>query len=212
MRSALWAASFLVRKRGPHSLFPVPSPILQAAHRDGLRAANRAVIDRIRDAVSGLSPDALARRPATGGWSIAEVLEHLIVSADSYVEAVSPLVDGRSSPASDESTMWKPSLMGGLLVRSFRSPRKLPAPKRYKPGPSPRPRVLEEFVKRQEDVGRLLTEAGALEWRRVRMRSPVMPIVRMNLGDALAVLVTHAERHAAQIERVKASTLGEDTR
>jgi hypothetical protein len=27
----------------------------------------------------------------------------------------------------------------------------------------------------------------------------------MNLGDALTVLVVHAERHAAQIERVKAS-------
>jgi hypothetical protein len=184
----------------------------QRQHWEGLRAANRAVIDRIRGAVSGLSPEALARRPAAGGWSIAEVLEHLIVSADSYLEAVRALVQPKSNPQSNENTMWKPSLMGGLLVWSFRSPRKLRAPKMYRLGLSPRPRALEEFVMRQEDVGRLLTEAGAIDWRGVRMRSPVTPLVRMNLGDAFTVLVSHAERHAGQIERVKAATLGEKAR
>jgi hypothetical protein len=29
--------------------------------------------------------------------------------------------------------------------------------------------------------------------------------MRMNVGDALTVLVVHAERHAAQIDRVKAA-------
>ena len=78
----------------------------------------------------------------------------------------------------------------------------------YKPGPTARPRVLEEFLQRQEEVGRLIAEAGTMDWRRVRMRSQVLPIVRMNLGDALTVLVVHAERHAGQIERVKARTSG----
>jgi uncharacterized damage-inducible protein DinB len=186
--------------------------IAQSEHRDRLLAANRVVIARIRESVEGVPADALTRRPPDGGWSIAEVLEHLIVSADSYLEAVRPLVQGKKGAASDESTMWKPSLMGGLLVRSFRSPRKMPAPKRYRPSPSPRPRTLEEFVKRQEDVGRLIAEATTVNWRSVRMSSPVLPIVRMNLGDALSVLVTHAERHAAQIERVKLNTLGEKQR
>jgi hypothetical protein len=101
--------------------------------------------------------------------------------------------------------MWKPSLIGGLFVRSFRSPRKMWAPKIYKPGPAPRPRVLEEFLRRQEDVGGVIAEASELDWSRTRFTSPVTSLVRMNLGDALTVLVVHAERHAAQIERVKAA-------
>jgi hypothetical protein len=48
-----------------------------------------------------------------------------------------------------------------------------------------------------------------MDWRRVRMRSPVAPLLRMNLGDALTVLVVHAERHAGQIERVKAAVRSE---
>jgi hypothetical protein len=186
--------------------------IPQRQHCESLRVANRAVIDRIREAVSALSPDALARRPAHGGWSIAEVLEHLIVSTDSYLEAMRPLVQGIRGPRSSERTMWKPSLMGGLLVWSFRSPRKLPAPKLYQPASSPRSRPLEEFVQRQEEVGQLLNEAGSLDWRAIRMRSPVTPLVRMNLGDAFTVLVSHTERHAGQIERLKSVTGSKETR
>ena len=182
------------------------SPVAQGVHRDSLLAANRAVIDRIRKTVSGVGHDALTRRPNDGGWSIAEVLEHLIVSADSYLERVRSLVRENGGKAAGPDAGWKPTLGGGLLVWSMRSPRKSPAPKMYKPSPTPRPHALEEFLRRQEEVGRLITEAGTMDWRRVRMRSPVLPIIHMNLGDALTVLVVHAERHAGQIERVKAST------
>ena len=68
------------------------SALPQPAYRDRLLAANRAVIDRVRSTVSGVSHDALTRRPNDGGWSMAEVLEHLIVSADSYLERLRTLV------------------------------------------------------------------------------------------------------------------------
>lgn len=186
--------------------------IPQRQHIESLLASNRAVITRIRDTVSAVPSDTLSRRPSDGGWSIAEVLEHLIISADSYLHALRPILQQGGNARADSSSEWKPSFMGGLLAQSLRNPRKMPTAKSLKPGPQPRPRVLEEFVQRQEEVGRLLTDANALDWRRVPMRSPILPIVRMNLGDALTVLVVHAERHAAQIERVKAKTLGEEKR
>jgi uncharacterized damage-inducible protein DinB len=175
--------------------------ISQNAHRVGLRDANRAVIDRIRKTVTGTDATTMIRRPPTGGWSVAEVLEHLIISADSYLAAIKSLVKENAGVRANGDATWKPTLAGGLLVRSFRSPRKLPAPRSYKPGPSPRPRVLEEFLERQEEIGRLITDSAGIDWSRVKMRSPVVPILRMNLGDALTILVTHAERHAGQIER-----------
>lgn len=175
--------------------------IPQHVHSAALLQANRAVIQRIRDAVSTLSPSDLMRHPPGGGWSVGEVLEHLIISADSYLETLRPIVAAKNGHAVTSETMWRPSLMGGLLVNSFKSPRKRRAPKIYRPGPSPRPRALEELVARQEELARLIAAAGDKEWRRVRLRSPVTPLVRMNLGDAFAVLVTHAERHAGQIER-----------
>ena len=178
--------------------------ISQHVHSAALLQANRAVIQRVRDAASTLSPNDLTRQPPGGGWSVGEVLEHLIVSADSYLETLRPIVAAKDRDAVTTATMWKPSLMGGLLVNSFRSPRKRRAPKIYRPGPSPRSGALEEFVARHEELGRLIAAAGDKEWRRVRLGSPVTPLIRMNLGDAFAVLVTHAERHAGQVERILA--------
>lgn len=176
--------------------------ISQTAHGATLLDANRAVIARIQAAVAGADSEVVSRRPPTGGWSISEVLEHLIVSADSYLAAIRSLVERNGDAVATGDAPWKPTLAGGLLVWSFRSARKLPASRSYQPGPSPRPRVLEEYIRRQEEVGRLITESAVLDWRRMKMRSPVAPILRMNLGDALTILVAHAERHAGQIERV----------
>jgi hypothetical protein len=179
--------------------------VAQDAHRKTLLDANRAVIERIRDTVSGLPEAELTRRPPNGGWSIGEVLEHLIVSADSYLERLRTILAKEQRAGADPHRTWKPSLMGGLLVQSFRSPRKMRAPKIYKPGPAPRPRVLEEFLQRQEETGRLIARSADMDWHGVRFVSPVMSLIRMNLGDAFTVLVAHAERHAEQIERVRAA-------
>ena len=177
-------------------------PVLQTAYRTSLLDANRAVISRIRAAVSSIAPEVLLRTPPAGGWSIGEVLEHLIISADSYLDALRRTTRENAGSRADVTATWKPSIMGGMLTESLRNPRRLPAPGIYKPGPTPRAGVLDEFLRRQEEVSRLIVDAGNLDWRRVRMRSPVLPIIRMNLGDALTVPVVHAERHAAQIERV----------
>ncbi len=179
------------------------APVSQASYRDSLLQANRAVIDRIRTAAAPMSAAALLQRPRSGGWSVAEVLEHLTISAESYLDRLRPIVERGTGPTASPDATWKPTLMGGLLVGSFRSARKMRAPRIYRPGPTPRPQVLEEFVKRQEELRRLVNEAARFDWRSVHFRSPAIPLIRMNLGDAFTVLVVHAERHAGQIERVK---------
>lgn len=186
------------------------APISQASYRDNLLRANRAVIDRIRTAAAPMSDAALLQTPFSGGWSIAEVLEHLTISADSYLDRLRLIVGSDHGRTPSPDATWKPTLMGGLLVASFRSARKMRAPRIYRPGPTPRPQVLEEFIKRQEELGRLINEGARFDWRYIHFRSPAIPLIRMNLGDAFAVVVVHAERHAGQIERVK-TTIAEAT-
>lgn len=181
--------------------------VLQTKHHEDLVAANAAVITRLRTVLNGVSEEALHRKPADGGWSMAEVLEHLIVSADSYLEPMHGIVSGASGARAPDA-VWKPTFMGGMLAQSLRNPRKLPSPRGYKVGLTARPNVVAEFFKRQEEVGRRIAAAGSVDWRKTRMRSPVLPILSMNLGDALTVLVVHAERHAGQIERVKREVVG----
>ena len=147
-------------------------------------------------------PAALAWRPPDGGWSVGQVFEHLCVATDDYLVTLRRVL-AKPPTGSQAATRWKPSLAGRLLVRSFESSRKLPAPKRWHPAPAPRPNVVREFLERQRELVKLIERSMAFEWNRVRLASPVSPLIRMNVGDAFAILVTHAERHFRQIDRVR---------
>ena len=154
-------------------------------------------------ALTGLADRQIEWRPAAGGWSIAELLEHLCISADSYLVTLLQK-RGANYPTATETTEWRPSLLGGLLANSLRSARKLPAPRIYRPGPEPRTNVAQEFLVRQREVSKLIEASEGIEWRKVRSVSPVSRFIRINLGDCFQILVAHAERHLGQLRRIKA--------
>lgn len=155
-------------------------------------------------AVAGdLDPHQLLWQPEGGGWSIAQVLEHLIVADDSYLNVMRGLIYARNAPhAENGSASWEPSLAGWLLVSSFRSKRKMEAPKLYEVN-APRADALNAFQERQQTIIAFLRAASALDWTRVRFSSPVGKWIRVNLGDAFMVLTVHAQRHIKQMERLR---------
>jgi uncharacterized damage-inducible protein DinB len=174
--------------------------------QEGLRREllhDMAALDARLESLRSVPAARLSAAPAAGGWSAAEVLEHLCVAADSYLERLERIVADRAGRRVDdlEKQAWRPSLAGRLLVVAMESERKTRAPKIYRPPGPPRDAVVAAFIGRQERLTRLLHATRDLDWRRTRFVSPVSPLVRMNLGDALLVLVRHAERHWGQIER-----------
>jgi len=164
---------------------------------------NERVTAAFESALGGLDATQLAWRPPGGGWSVAQVLEHLCVATDSYLVALLQKRGG-NQPVATDTTRWRPSFLGGLLANSMRSPRKLPTPRIHRPGPEPRPNVAGEFLTRQREIGRLIASSAGIDWRKLRMASPVSRFIRMNLGDCFEVLVAHAERHLGQVTRIKA--------
>lgn len=159
---------------------------------------------RVESLVRPLSDAQLRWRPPDGGWSIAEVLEHLCIAYDAYIPLLRESIDSPNARRADEDAPWSATLAGGMLVRSFASDRRLPAPKIFRPGPEPRPDVLDEFLARERELGERLTSARTVDLRGVKMSSPVSRLVRINVGDALGILVQHARRHLGQMVRVRA--------
>jgi hypothetical protein len=157
---------------------------------------------RLREIVAPLDDERLRWTTGEDVWSIGQALEHLCVANDSYLDAIRPLVSAPDAPRAASDVPWKPTLIGRLMVSSFRSPRKIPTPRIYRVGPVIRPDVAREFFRREDELLALLDRAAPLDWRRIRMRSPVTPLVRLNLGDAFAILVEHTARHLGQIERL----------
>ena len=179
--------------------------IRQQDQEQELRQRLNRLRERAEEYRGRLSPEDLRRAPPAGGWSIGVVFEHLCIAEDTYHEAMEARLAAAASDPGAPAATWRPSLAGGLLVRSFRSPRKMAAPGIYQPGPEPRPGVIDAYLERIRRTGELLSRASGVRWRAIRLSSPVSRLIRINLGDGFDILVTHAERHYDQIERIKGS-------
>lgn len=161
---------------------------------------------RIESAARALDGAQLVQRPERDGWSVGEVLEHLCISSEIYDEPTRGLVHSARPDAAAPAREWKSTLLGGLIAGMLEKPRKMKAPKVFRPGPTPRNGVLEAFLAGERLVSATMVEATLLDWRALRIGSPALPAFfpKMNLGDVFRIYAVHATRHAKQIERVAA--------
>jgi hypothetical protein len=160
-----------------------------------------ALAGRTRAAVAGLSAADLARTPPAGGWSVAQVFEHLCRGNEAYFVPMAAAIASarrRGRPPRPHRS----SIAGGLLLAAIAetNPRRLPTTPKMTPL-AVRDGVVEAFAATLARIESLAREADGADLRE-RMWSPLGPLP-LNLGDAFAILVTHAERHLAQAERAR---------
>lgn len=170
-----------------------------------LDARLAAIAERARRATDGLDEARLRAVPPGGGWSMGQVLEHVIVLDGDYMAAMARVLDQAGAPAGGHRP-WRPTLAGRLLVWAMREQNRLKAPTapRYD-GLTPRADVAAAFGQHVSDLAGLLRRADGHDLRALRVRSPVNGAIVVNLGDAARMLVVHAERHMGQLERVRAA-------
>ena len=154
--------------------------------------------------VKDLSPDQRSWRPPAGGWTLEQLIEHVVAAADSYLTPIRRLIYKPGAAVTHpDRTEWAPTWTGAKLVDVLRSPRKLSAWKVHRVDGTPRPDVVKAFLGRQETTVTLMRAAADLDWNLLRFRSPVMWLIRLNLGDGFTVIVVHGQRHALQMERLR---------
>jgi hypothetical protein len=178
--------------------------ISQDKQRQALSRQTREHMTRI-EGLRSLSADQLAWTPPEGGWGVAHVLEHLVITNDNYL----PMMDRLTREASvgaQPGDGWKPSLAGGLLIKSMTSPRRFKTPKLFSDVMHPRDNVVAAFTDQLRRIESLLEAADRVSWRHTRTASPVSRLIPLNLGDCFTVLPAHNERHLGQIDRVMSHT------
>jgi hypothetical protein len=179
------------------------APIQRDLHRQ-LHTEALALRDRIAALARPLDPERLVRRPAAGGWSVGEVLEHLCVADELYAKPLATLTYGARHDAAAPLREWKPTLLGKFIAGALENPRKMRAPGAFRPGPTPRNGVVEDFLTRDSRFVRTMEDAASLDWRALRMNPPTIPLLKINLGDVFRIRVVHVRRHLGQMERVLA--------
>jgi hypothetical protein len=160
-----------------------------------------------RQLVAGLADAQLNWKPAPKAWSIAQCLEHLAVTSEKFdQDFAKALARGREKRPASGVVRYRPTIFGGWLVKQLspEAKRKMPAPRVFRPSESSAIKgALERFLSQQEKFLGFVNEARGIDYNKTRLRSPVTPLMRYSLADALVMTVVHGQRHLAQARRVR---------
>ena len=162
--------------------------------------------DTARTLTSGMTEAQLNWKPSAEQWSIAQCLDHLTLATnefEKYFQAA--LGQARQKWPVTDSPRYKPSMLGGWLAKqvSPQAPRKITAPKIFRPASSNIPATLENFVSQQARFLDFVRGSTGIDYNKTRLRSPVTPLMRYSLADAFVITVLHGQRHLAQARRVR---------
>ncbi len=159
---------------------------------------------------AGLSQAQLNWKASQESWSIAQCLDHLAVASEQFKDYLNDAIArGRKKWPTTAPVAYKPSFVGGWLIKQVvpEATRKVNAPKVFRPSTSAIADPLGKFLNQQKDFSSFVRQAEGVDYNKVRLRSPVTPLMRYSLADAFVVTVVHGWRHLAQARRVR-ETLG----
>jgi hypothetical protein len=175
-----------------------------------LRAESIATRERLAALLRPLNPAQLNEHPEPEGWSVGQVIEHVLV-ADELSRAPIPELLRKTRPdAGAPAREWKSSLLGGLIADALLKPKPARAPKRFRPGPTPRNGAVEALLTTELTFVQALDDAASYDWCAIRVPSGALPrwAPKLNLGDGLRIHVVHLTRHTRQIERLVGKLMG----
>lgn len=145
-----------------------------------------------------LDADTLSKPSTTGGWSIAQCLEHLNSYGDYYLPQIEKVLHTKSDEASFTSG-W----LGDYFTKSMdpKAGKKMKALKGHIPAATlDAHKVVAEFIHQQETLIRYLRIAHTTDLN-VRIPITISKLIRIKLGDIFQFLIMHDERHTEQANR-----------
>jgi len=175
-----------------------------AEYRASLRRTFEEQYKRIESSFGELSDEQLSWSPDEKTWSVGHCLYHIWLTNDKYlVEVLNALKEARY-PAPDEQD-YESNGMGRRFIAKIGPDGgpNVPVPKSLKPEKKKVPLGIRQLVMEQLTAfDEFVQESHRVDMVKTKLRSPVMPLVRLQLGDVFKALAGHNERHLRQAERI----------
>ncbi len=164
---------------------------------DSVNAEAQALID-------SHSPAALMHPAPGGGWSVAECLDHVAVTAEKYIPVLrQALEEGRANGATGQGPFQY-----GFMARTFLWMLEPPVRMRVKAptgfAPRPQPDVaaaLAAYLTQHAELQKVLLLADGLDLAAIRVTSPASDKIKFPVGAAIGILTAHARRHLWQARK-----------
>jgi hypothetical protein len=174
-------------------------------HLASLRERTRQYLREVPLLTEGLDEKQLAWTAEPGRWSMAQCFDHLAVTAASYHPRIAAAIERHRSPSAG-SDPYRGTWIGRKFVDAMRDPtgqRRFWAPRPFRPLPQPPPGSEQRLTASIQELDELLERASGADIVHAKIASPVIPLLHLNLGEALELQVVHIARHLAQARRVR---------
>lgn len=154
-----------------------------------------------------LNEEQLNWKPGEKSWSIAQCLDHLILTNEQFYPEFEKLASG-----SRRNTFWQNNspftgFFGRFLIKAVsEDSKKAKAPSRSIVPPSDLPAdIVDKFAGNIEDVCGKVAAVASADRQKVVVTSPFLSVMTYKLDDAYTVLIEHTKRHIRQAKRVMAA-------
>lgn len=156
--------------------------------------------DALKDNIQGLSAEQMHYKPTTGGWSVAQCVEHIILTEGMLFSMAKELMEKPENPErKGEITATDEQLIEGIIDRS----QKVQAPETLQPSEKyDKPEVAIEDFKSQRS--KILTFLETVSAEELHNHIGDTPVGAADAYQSFLFIAGHTARHTLQIEEVKA--------
>jgi hypothetical protein len=186
----------------------VAGHLVLAPELDAFRIGFEQLAEEADALTATMSNDQFNWRPPSGGWSVAQCIDHLNVTARVYLPKLDEGIAEAIRRGLYGGGPFQYNWLGRLMVGSVAPPPRfrVKAPKDFQPAPArPRQETLAAFRAYQVQFIDRLRQANGLDLARARVQSPAASFLRIPLGSAFAMMVAHERRHLLQARNVIAT-------
>jgi len=152
----------------------------------------------------GLSVEQLNWKPSEKGWSVAQCLEHIILTNHEFDAEFAKIASGTRKNSFWENYSPLTGWGGRFLVNAVSTDsKKAKAPSKRIVPPSDLPDdIVKQFVDEIAEVNKKVEACAGADREKTVVTSPFLAIFTYRLDDAFTVLVEHTKRHIRQAKRV----------
>lgn len=148
-----------------------------------------------------LSYNALNKKPSADKWSIAQCLDHLIVSNRTYYPQFEEVIQGKHANSFYQNIRFLSRSMGSWLIKKTGADRsgKMKNPAAFTPAQGNIPAtIVNDFLLHQEEMKSYYLKMQHIDLHNTVLSSPASGIITYSLFDLLDILCGHEQRHINQ--------------
>lgn len=152
-----------------------------------------------------LDNKALNTKPNADTWSIAQVIEHVIKTNESYFPGIEGLHNGTYTVPFLGRISFLNNFFGNFILKSVQpeAKRRIKTFPKWEPSSSDiSSNILERFERSQQQLQRAITGSEKLLEKQSRISSPVNVNIVYKLDKLYDILVAHEKRHLKQAKEI----------